>query len=349
MRARTLLVLLSWVCACGDPFANAPFIDEGDDLLFSEVVPLPEDLRLDLPEEGEVEVGLSEQGLGVLVQPLTRRCAGADRPVWFCETVSFARVLNAALLLRLRVVETLVRGRRPSASGPGWRRWGPYPVPDHAELDVRLDVTRGEDGVFDWEIVYAPAGTGPEAAEWQAVVTGSLERGRNARRGRGAVSFLFDVAAAALGAPVAGELHVAFEADGCTRPMGMDLVGWVGALGAPPLDARFHYDRACDRSGRLDWAFLKDVHEGGNPDKPCRETIRLATRWDATGAGRVDGSVSGGEVPADLGVLTECWDASFTRTWIDWLRRSDGAPDACVYADAASTAGVEAPVESCPP
>jgi len=339
--------LLAWAAACGAPFTNSDLELEGEDLDLAQAVPWADDLRLAVPEEGEV--GTIESGLGVLVQPLTRRCSGPGHPDRFCDTVRLAKAVNGEVVARLRIVETLVRKARPSVRRPGFRRFGPYPVPDLAGTEVRLDVARAEDGVVTWEIAYAPAGTLPDAAAWRAVVTGGLEKGREARHGRGTVSLLLDEAAAALGADVGGQVHLAFELDGCTRGQSIVFDGYRGNDGDAPLsDGLFHYEGACDGSGRLDWAFLANVHSA-RANKPCRETVHLACRWDAAGAGRVDGLVSGGEVVGTVDALTQCWDEGFAATWDRDLWQQQGDEASCVFPDAAAAAGAEVPAEECAP
>ena len=69
------------------------------------------------------------------------------------------------------------------------------------------------------------------------------------------------------------------------------------------------------------------------------EDIAVDSRFRADGAGRADISISGGDIPADPGMLTavECWGADFMRSYYSdslELEPTEGEPSACVYDDA---------------
>ena len=78
---------------------------------------------------------------------------------------------------------------------------------------------------------------------------------------------------------------------------------------AGTADAMYHYSQSHDGSGRFQFVSLQDLKGDG-----MLETLGIVSRWLPTGAGRADVVAQGGSLPAPMG-MTECWDASFGRTF----------------------------------
>src|SRR4030095_6819806 len=74
-------------------------------------------------------------------------------------------------------------------------------------------------------------------------------------------------------------------------------------------DAGYQYRENPDGSGSFPFASLQDV----NNDGP-QETLAINSRWLLRGQGRADVVAEGGSLPAQQ-IMTECWDASFGRTF----------------------------------
>jgi hypothetical protein len=81
--------------------------------------------------------------------------------------------------------------------------------------------------------------------------------------------------------------------------------------------ASYYYDRFRDGSGNFQFTANGDIQGGvRNPD--VLEDLVIRSRWNATGAGRSDAKISGGDLAIE-GVTevtaSECWDASFGITF----------------------------------
>jgi hypothetical protein len=96
------------------------------------------------------------------------------------------------------------------------------------------------------------------------------------------------------------------------------------------------FDRgAADRTGTL----LVTAHADVDDSKAtAMEDIQIASQWNAEGEGRADITLSGGDVPADPGVVTavECWDSDFFRVHysdsIAWAP-AEGEASSCAFAE----------------
>ena len=62
-----------------------------------------------------------------------------------------------------------------------------------------------------------------------------------------------------------------------------------------------------------------------------KETLSIVSRWLGTGQGRSDVKATGGSLAGDA-TLTECWSASFGRSYFtdSWNpSETEGAPSSC--------------------
>jgi hypothetical protein len=65
--------------------------------------------------------------------------------------------------------------------------------------------------------------------------------------------------------------------------------------------------------------------------------VTLRSRWQATGAGRADARLAGGDLGQIEAIASECWDAMFQRVFYTdsvGFAASEGAQTACVFATA---------------
>lgn len=88
-----------------------------------------------------------------------------------------------------------------------------------------------------------------------------------------------------------------------------------------------------DKTGTLIVHAFDDTDDSATTAK---EDIRIASQWNAQGAGRSDITLTGGDVPADPGQVTavECWDTDFFRVYysdsLQW-EATEGEASACAY------------------
>ena len=81
--------------------------------------------------------------------------------------------------------------------------------------------------------------------------------------------------------------------------------------------ASYYYDRFADGSGNFQFTANGDIQEGARPVDVLEDLV-IRSRWNATGAGRSDAKISGGDLSLE-GVnevtASECWDANFGVTY----------------------------------
>jgi hypothetical protein len=88
-----------------------------------------------------------------------------------------------------------------------------------------------------------------------------------------------------------------------------------------------------DRTGSLDVAGMVDIDEVKDG---VNETVAIASRWSATGAGRSDITISGGSLPATVSEVTatECWSTDFARVFYEDsvdAQPTEGDPSFCAF------------------
>ena len=100
------------------------------------------------------------------------------------------------------------------------------------------------------------------------------------------------------------------------------------ALGNPVL-ADYAYNAAAGGAG--DMVFDISGNVGGGP---ALETLTLRSRWQATGAGRADARIAGGDLGPLTAIASECWDTMFKRVFytdsVPFLP-TEGSQSACVF------------------
>ncbi len=84
-------------------------------------------------------------------------------------------------------------------------------------------------------------------------------------------------------------------------------------------------------AGKVDITGKGDVDGDG---ATAQEDVTLASRWDASGAGRADVTMSNGDLPQSV-TATECWSSAFSRVYYEDTVQSEptvGAKAACAFA-----------------
>src|SRR5262249_15118274 len=106
-----------------------------------------------------------------------------------------------------------------------------------------------------------------------------------------------------------GSVKVTFDAR--AFPITIEANVKTGDAAGSWFDVRVTHQH--DGSGDVVVTALGDVDD---PKDGTDENGDLNSRWDATGAGRADVRISGGNVPSTTTVLaSECWSDAFARTY----------------------------------
>jgi hypothetical protein len=271
-------------------------------------LPTSDTLKVEVP--GAAQKGLEKVGDVALSYLLTR-------------TVAFT--LNGGAAVVLGVIKAITEYPVTSIEGDTYI-WGPW----HEALkpgEYRLTVHRTDDGDFAWALEGRQKGT---ADAFKALVSGTAVPGLPHR---GSGSFMMDCDTARAIDPFGaceGTLAVTYDLERRPYTITMDAEKLAPTPGGGQANQTFHYAYSEDQdgAGSLLFSQFADTDDPGS----AWETVQYTSRWKATGAGRTDIRASGGDLAA-LVTATECWSASYLRTY---------------YADSAGWLPTEGSSTSCP-
>jgi hypothetical protein len=276
----------------------------------ADAIPRAEQVRIDLPADGAREIG--------------------QLAPWYGVTRGVTLTLNGGTAWVLVLVHLIVQ-QPPTSVRENTATWGPGSDPlDPA--NYRLDVTNLGNGTYDWEL---SADSKSEPGEtWEVLIAGNAAPG--ARDGEGSGDFSIDFDAIRRVDPFSGEdargvVSVNYDLD--RRHLDMAISTVEDRAGTPtPVFYDYTYDEAADRSGNMTFAIHADSDDAGT----LAEDAELRSRWKATGAGRADLRLSGGDLQGLQVSAVECWDTAFRRVYytdsVQWQPTEGNAAD-CAYTD----------------
>jgi hypothetical protein len=271
----------------------------------AKVLPKAEDVRIKLPDSASSRSNV----VGELAE-------------WYVATRDVTRMLNGGTAAVLVLVHTIVQLPPSHVDGDTYT-WGPgHDALDPAEW--RLVVTDLPDGSYDWHLdgrnLTAPGAT------FETIVDG------NAREGVGRFTLDFDAAERVNPRENdgRGQIGAAYDLGARTLDLAVDSV--EDHDGTPTaIHYDYRYGEQADGAGDMVFSIYGDTDDVG----PLPEQVTLRSRWQATGAGRADLRLHGGDTTVEL-TASECWDTSFLRVFyadsLAW-RPSEGAVTACAFAD----------------
>jgi hypothetical protein len=193
----------------------------------------------------------------------------------------------------------------------------------------RLTVTEVADHEFDYELDGRPKAATSEAA-FVAVLKGHGYGKAHPEHRNGSFSVDNDAARS---------LDPARNHDNGTAKVTYHLSSWPATIAVslrPTLEPSWTdigVAHKSDGSGQVDISAYGDVEDV--KDKNL-EDIVLHSRWAATGAGRADVQVSGGDMP-QLVKASECWSTSFLQSYYTdnvGMQPTEGDASACVFTEA---------------
>ncbi len=100
-----------------------------------------------------------------------------------------------------------------------------------------------------------------------------------------------------------------FAVDYDIHASGVTATATFTDFGPDSVTAEYAYDQTFEGDGQMDLMILADV----NPESGtgAEETWTTRSRWAATGAGRADILVTGGDLGDGTATITECWSDAF--------------------------------------
>jgi hypothetical protein len=292
--------------------------------------PSPKDIDRAIPTSDQVAIKLPDS------TKTARTASGEDDVVgqlatWYVATRDVTRTFNGGSAWVLVLIHAIVQTPVTTVSGNVYT-WGPGSQPlDPAEY--KLDVTALADGTFAYKL----SGRSKTAAnaQFEVVIDGTADPRPGDDKGSGEFTIDFD-AGKRVNPIDSSDAKGLIDATYDLAKGHLDLaITSTDALGHP-IAADYAYNQAADGGGDMTFDVSGDAGGG-----PALETITLRSRWLATGAGRADARIAGGDLGALQATASECWDIGFKRVfYIDALTNggtlsaSEGQVAACAFATA---------------
>ena len=242
---------------------------------------------------------------------------------WYVATRDVTRTLNGGTAWVLTLVHSIVQFPATSVDGDK-HTWGPW-SDALAPAEYKLDVRDVGDGTYEYQL--SGRSKTQAGAQFEVIVDGKADPRKGDLQGSG--QLLLDFEAGRRVNPIdAGDARgeVTVKYDLAAKHLDLDIVS-IDDKGQP-VTADYAYNETADGGG--DMLFDIAGNAGGTTKN---ETITLRSRWQATGAGRADARIAGGDLTVGV-TASECWDTAFKRVfYADSLGFSpaEGLAESCAF------------------
>jgi len=273
----------------------------------------PDELRTAIPTSDQVGIklpGSADKTLGQLAN-------------WYVSTRDVTRTFNGGSAWVLVTVHTIVEFPVTTVNGNTYT-WGPWSGDALDPANYKLDVTAVGDGTYTYQLQGQPKTVA--GAPFETIISGTSDPRAGEDKGTG--EFFIDFDAAKRVNPVDNANSkgtVDAKYDLAAKHLELNIASTNDA--GSPVNAEYKYDAQADGGGAMLFDVLGDAGGG-----PAFEESTLRSRWEANGAGRADGRVTGGDLGATTVTASECWGTTFQRTY---------------YTDSAAFAPTEGNVADC--
>ena len=286
---------------------------------YRNAVPRSDELSMEVPDNG----GGGEAGRASA--PLV-----GERATFYQMTRDTSRDVNGTIWITLKILEHVVSYPATEVH-EDHAIWGPWNE-TLSPITYVLVVERLGEGQYRYALRGKPRAEGDEA--YVDLIGGETELDEAAGIKRGTIGYDLDAAHALDGGefPFQGRLAAAWDAGGNPRSVEAAFENIVNERGEGPVSALYRYRENHDGSGSFELGLRGDIANDGS----LAEDVVLMTRWDASGAGRGDAIVTGGDAGEHVVYANECWDGAFDRTyWVDThdLEPNEGDATSCPYAE----------------
>ena len=278
----------------------------------SRALPTSDQVKIKLPETA---ARIDDPALGQLA-------------TYYVVTRDVTRTFNGGSAAVLILLHAIVEQPVTSVSGNVYT-WGPGSGNALDPAIYKLDVTANHDGTFDYTL--SGHAKSDATGHFIAIVDGHADPRPGQLKGNG--DFLLDFDAARTVNPVdnandKGQVSVHYDL--AARHLDLDINS-TDANGAP-VSAQYAYDEGADGSGNMTFNVIANV--GGTA---ANEDATIRSRWLATGAGRGDARLAGGDLGSAQAIASECWNQTFQRVYYTDnanLAQTEGNASQCAFATA---------------
>ena len=246
---------------------------------------------------------------------------------WYVATRDVTRTFNGGSAWVLVLIHTIVKFPVTTTAGDTLT-WGPW-SDALSPAEYKLDVHVVGDGTFEYTLSGRSKTTA--GSRFEAVIDGTADPRAGELQGKGA--FLIDFDAGKRVNPIdSGDAKGTINAGYDLAARHLDLAIATTDASGQPIAADYAYNESADGSGDMVFDLRGDTGGG-----PALETVTLRSRWQATGAGRADARIAGGDLGQTEATASECWDTMFKRVFYTdsvGFAPSEGAQTACAFATA---------------
>lgn len=278
-----------------------------------------------LPTADQVSIKLKDNNGAARVtqQDVIGQTAG-----WYVATRDVTRTFNGGSAWVLTLIHAIVKFPVTSTSG-NTSTWGPWHDGPLSPAEYKLDVRAVGDGTYTYQL--SGKSRTLANAQFEVVIDGKADPRAGEAKGSG--EFLIDFEAGKRVNPVDGandKGSVSARYDLAAHHLDLTIMS-TDALGRP-VDADYAYNDTADGGGNMTFGINTNLGGGA-----ANEQITLRSRWLATGAGRADARLAGGDLGTTQAIASECWDIGFRQVYytdsVNFLP-TVGAVSACAFATA---------------
>jgi len=286
---------------------------------------VPQDLDKALPTADQVSIKLKDSA-GAAARAVQQDAVG-QLASYYVATRDVTRTFNGGSGWVLVLIHAIVKFPVTSSHGDTltWGPWSDALSPAEYKLDVRVV----GDGTYEYKL--SGRSKIQAGAQFEVVIDGKADPRAGENKGSG--QFLIDFDAGKRVNPVDGgndKGSVDVHYDLAQRHL--DLMIMTTDAQGHPVAADYAYNDTADGAGNMVFDFSTNVGGG-----PALETATLRSRWLATGAGRTDARIAGGDLGTAQATASECWSTSFARVYYtdsNNFQPTEGSVAACAYATA---------------
>lgn len=280
----------------------------------------PDGVAKALPTSDQVKIKLPETAARIDTAMV------GQLATYYVVTRDVTRNFNGGAASVLVLIHTIVEFPVTAVNGNVYT-WGPWSGDALDPAVYKLDVTANADGTFDYDL--SAHAKSDATAHFLSVIDGHADPRPGELQGNG--TFLLDFDAARTVNPVdnannKGQVNVTYDLAAKHLELGIMTTDASGA----PVAADYSYDETADGGGDMTFDVLANV--GGTV---ANEDATIRSRWLATGAGRGDARIAGGDLGAQQAIASECWSSAFTRVYYTDnanFQPTEGDAAQCAYA-----------------
>ncbi|MCP3143697.1 hypothetical protein [Pyxidicoccus xibeiensis] len=248
-------------------------------------------------------------------QGLTAFYGQGQQAEYYQLTVGAALTVNGGTLWVLNLLEEIVKHTPTSIEGDV-AVWGPH-TDALSPTTWKLTVTRTDDDSYSW--VLEGKGKNEQDSAFRAILSGThtvaVDDEGERVKGYGSGEFLIDWDKSRTlpgeNQEDMGTAEIRYsrtDAQAASSVQAEFRQVRDEAVENGRVDASYAYKQAPGAGGELDFVIKKNIDT--DPTRARVENLAIKSRWEATGAGRSDIKLSGGDLFGTAEV-SECWDSNF--------------------------------------